>query len=218
MSNNHDRAAPKGLGAVKAAGNYAADIAPVHQAHGDGYNTTLYLDAKERKFIEEFSVCNFVGITKAWGKKQLRLKSCRAVHGIFHLADLVVVYMYFWNFHHDPWGNDPIWLVAVCSGLFCGFKPLKDGRYVTPKSDTILQSTTNIMLQQLARNRGMIVEERPIDFEKEIENFKEVGIVAAVKDWLVVSNISCFYPYLVKSSHLTNIFQTGWNRQLEDFV
>lgn len=54
-------------------------------------------------------------------------------------------------------------------------KPLKDGRYVTPKSDTILQSTTNIMLQQLARNRGMIVEERPIDFEKEIENFKEVG-------------------------------------------
>jgi len=80
---------------------------------------------------------------------------------------------------------------------------------VTPKSDTILQSTTNIMLQQLARNRGMIVEERPIDFEKEIENFKEVGIVAAVKDWLVVSNISCFYPYLVKSSHLTSIFQTG---------
>ena len=51
---------------------------------------------------------------------------------------------------------------------------------MTPKSDTILQSTTNIMLQQLARNRGMIVEERPIDFEKEIENFKEVGIVAAV--------------------------------------
>lgn len=64
MSLNHDRAAPKGLGAVKAAGNYAADIAPVHQAHGEGYNTTLYLDAKDRKFIEEFSVCNFVGITK----------------------------------------------------------------------------------------------------------------------------------------------------------
>ena len=39
---------------------------------------------------------------------------------------------------------------------------------MTPKSDTILQSTKNIMLQQLARDRGMIVEERPIDFEKEI--------------------------------------------------
>ena len=31
------------------------------------------------------------------------------------------------------------------------------------------------MLQQLARDKGMIVEERPIDFEKEIEDFKEVG-------------------------------------------
>lgn len=37
------------------------------------------------------------------------------------------------------------------------------------------QSTTNIMLQQLARDKGMKVEERPIDFEKEIEDFKEVG-------------------------------------------
>lgn len=55
---------------------------------------------------------------------------------------------------------------------------LKDGRYVTPKSDTILQSTTNIMLQQLARDRGMIVEERPIDFEEEIGNLKEVGALA----------------------------------------
>ena len=51
----------------------------------------------------------------------------------------------------------------------------KDGHYITPKSDTILQSTTNIMLQQLARDRGMIVEERPIDFQAEISNFKEIG-------------------------------------------
>ena len=64
VSTNHDRAAPKGLGAVKAAGNYAADLSPVHGAHAQGYNTTLYLDAKERKYVEEFSVCNFVGITK----------------------------------------------------------------------------------------------------------------------------------------------------------
>ena len=64
MSSDHDRAAPKGLGSVKAAGNYAADLSPVHGAHAQGYNTTLYLDAKERKYVEEFSVCNFVGITK----------------------------------------------------------------------------------------------------------------------------------------------------------
>ena len=80
VSNHHDRAAPKGLGAVKAAGNYAADIAPVHQAHGEGYNTTLYLDAKERKFIEEFSVCNFVGITKAGN---FWWKTCGTFVGIY---------------------------------------------------------------------------------------------------------------------------------------
>merc|ERR1719188_2750607 len=95
----HDRAAPRGTGAVKAAGNYAADLEPVHDAKERGYGTTLYLDAKERRYIEEFSVCNFVGITK-------------------------------------------------------------DGKYVTPKSDTILASTTNIMLQQLAKARGLKVEER----------------------------------------------------------
>ena len=60
------------------------------------------------------------------------------------------------------------------AGVTCGWIK-KDGRYITPKSDTILQSTTNIMLQQLARDRGMIVEERPIDFHAEISNFKEIG-------------------------------------------
>ena len=33
--------------------------------------------------------------------------------------------------------------------------------------------------------------------------------------WLVVSNIFYFHPYLGKVSILTNIFQTGWNRQLD---
>merc|ERR1719188_2923180 len=60
----HDRAAPRGTGAVKAAGNYAADLEPVHSAKELGFGTTLYLDAKERRYVEEFSVCNFVGITK----------------------------------------------------------------------------------------------------------------------------------------------------------
>jgi branched-subunit amino acid aminotransferase/4-amino-4-deoxychorismate lyase len=50
-----------------------------------------YLDAKFKRYVEEFSVANFCGITR-------------------------------------------------------------DGRYVTPTSDTILASTTNIMLQQ-ARHR-----------------------------------------------------------------
>ena len=33
--------------------------------------------------------------------------------------------------------------------------------------------------------------------------------------WLVVSNMFYFHPYLGKISNLTNIFQLGWNHQLE---
>merc|ERR1719235_452372 len=49
VSEHHDRAAPMGTGNVKAGGNYAADLQPVHAAHKLGYNTTLYLDAKEKR-------------------------------------------------------------------------------------------------------------------------------------------------------------------------
>ena len=35
-----------------------------------------------------------------------------------------------------------------------------------------------------------------------------------VRNWVVVSNIFYFYPYLGKIPILTNIFQRGWNHQL----
>ena len=38
-----------------------------------------------------------------------------------------------------------------------------------------------------------------------------------IKDWLVVSKIFYFHPYLGKISNLTNIFQRGWNHQLEEY-
>jgi len=57
-----DRAAPQGTGAVKAGGNYAADLLPLKQAKAQGFGTTLYLDCVERKYVEEFSVSNFIGI------------------------------------------------------------------------------------------------------------------------------------------------------------
>ena len=59
-----DRAAPKGTGDVKAGGNYAADLLPLKVAKAGGFGTTLYLDAAEHKYIEEFSVSNLVGISK----------------------------------------------------------------------------------------------------------------------------------------------------------
>ena len=36
-----------------------------------------------------------------------------------------------------------------------------------------------------------------------------------IKNWVVVSNIFYFHPHLGKWSKLTNIFQLGWNHQLE---
>lgn len=115
VSEDHDRAAPRGTGAVKAAGNYAADLNPVHSAQAKGYNTTLYLDAQEQRYIEEFSVANFIGITK-------------------------------------------------------------EGVYVTPSSSTILASTTNELLMQIAQSKGITVERRPIDFNTEIQDFAEIGM------------------------------------------
>ena len=41
--------------------------------------------------------------------------------------------------------------------------------------------------------------------------------VWVLETWVVVSNIFYFHPYLGKWSNLTDIFQMGWNHQLETF-
>jgi len=64
VSRDFDRAAPRGTGDVKAGGNYAADLLPLKIAKAEGFGTTLYLDAVEQKYVEEFSVSNFLGISK----------------------------------------------------------------------------------------------------------------------------------------------------------
>ncbi len=50
----------------------------------------------------------------------------------------------------------------------------KDGTYVTPKSNSILPSITNITLQQLAKDQGIPIEVRPIAFD-EVTEFAEVA-------------------------------------------
>ncbi len=49
-----------------------------------------------------------------------------------------------------------------------------DNRYLTPSSDSILPSITNMSLQQLAADMGMKVEKRPIHVN-ELSYFKEAG-------------------------------------------
>ena len=58
----YDRAAPLGTGTIKVGGNYAASLVPGHKAHEAGYSAVLYLDAKEKKYIDECGPANFFGI------------------------------------------------------------------------------------------------------------------------------------------------------------
>lgn len=108
----YDRAAPLGTGRYKVGGNYAASLAANKMAHDAGYASEFYLDAKEKKYIDECGAANFFGI--------------------------------------------------------------KDGKYITPKSSSILPSITNRSLQQLAKDLGMEVEVRPIP-EEELSTFDEAG-------------------------------------------
>ena len=108
----YDRAAPLGTGRYKVGGNYAASLRANHIAHEAGYSCEFYLDAKEKKYIDECGAANFFGI--------------------------------------------------------------KDGKYITPKSTSILPSITNRSLQQLALDLGLEVECRQIP-EEELETFEEAG-------------------------------------------
>ena len=107
-----DRAAPLGTGHIKVGGNYAASLYPADRAKNEGYASVLFLDAKEKKFIDEAGPANFFGI--------------------------------------------------------------KGNTFVTPESDTILPSITNMSVQTLAKDMGMDVEVRNVEVD-ELEEFDEVG-------------------------------------------
>ena len=107
-----DRVAPKGTGRWKVGGNYAASLEAGEKAHEMGYSAVLYLDPKEKKYIDECGPANFFAI--------------------------------------------------------------KDGKYITPASESILPSITNMSLQQLAQDLGVEVERRQIPLE-ELETIQEAA-------------------------------------------
>ncbi len=109
---DHDRAAPLGTGHLKVGGNYAASMSSMAEAQAQGFATAMYLDAKEKKFIDECGPANFFGI--------------------------------------------------------------KNNTYITPKSQSILPSITNMSLQALAESLGMKTEVRPVPIE-ELAEFEEAG-------------------------------------------
>ena len=107
-----DRAAPLGTGTYKVGGNYAASLRGVMKAHDAGYNSPMYLDTKEKKYIDEIGAANFFAI--------------------------------------------------------------KGNSYITPKSESILVSITNMSIIQLAEEAGMKIERRPVAVE-DLETFDEAG-------------------------------------------
>lgn len=109
---NFDRAAPQGTGRFKVGGNYAASLKALNLAKTQGYSTVLYLDPKEKKYIDECGPANFFAF--------------------------------------------------------------KGDSYITPKSDSILPSITNMSFQQIALDNGLKVEARPIPAE-ELATFDEAA-------------------------------------------
>ena len=101
---DYDRVAPKGTGRWKVGGNYAASLQAGEHAHELGYSAVLYLDPKEKKYLDECGPANFFAI--------------------------------------------------------------KNGKYITPASDSILPSVTNKSLMQLARDMGIEVEQRHITVDE----------------------------------------------------
>jgi branched-chain amino acid aminotransferase len=107
-----DRAAPLGTGIFKVGGNYAASMRAIIAARNGGYANTIFLDAREKKYIDECGPANFFGI--------------------------------------------------------------KNNTYVTPKSESILNSITNMSLIEIAESIGMKTERRQIPVE-ELSEFTETG-------------------------------------------
>ena len=54
------RSAPGGTGYAKTGGNYSASLLPIAQAQKDGYDNIIWLDARERKYVEEMGAMNIM--------------------------------------------------------------------------------------------------------------------------------------------------------------
>jgi branched-chain amino acid aminotransferase len=65
------RAAPGGLGGVKAAANYAASLYAAVHAKKDGYAQVLWLDGLEHEYIEEVGTMNLFVLLSSSGRDEL---------------------------------------------------------------------------------------------------------------------------------------------------
>jgi branched-chain amino acid aminotransferase len=62
IARDFDRTAPKGTGQYKVGGNYAASLRAGERAAKEGFASVLFVDSKEKKYIDEAGPANFFGI------------------------------------------------------------------------------------------------------------------------------------------------------------
>ena len=64
VTDHYHRAAPKGIGNIKAIGNYSASLLPLSEAKDEGFDEVIYLDAANEEYIEEVGSANMFIIKK----------------------------------------------------------------------------------------------------------------------------------------------------------
>jgi branched-chain amino acid aminotransferase len=80
---DYDRCAPLGTGHIKVGGNYAASLKPAHRAKEEGFASVIFLEAKEKKYIDEAGPANFFGIK---GKKYITPDSSSVLPSITNMS------------------------------------------------------------------------------------------------------------------------------------
>lgn len=80
---DYDRAAANGTGQVKVGGNYASSLYSQELAHQRGYDTVVYLDPREKKYIDECGAANFFGIK---GNKYITAESSSILPSITNMS------------------------------------------------------------------------------------------------------------------------------------
>src|SRR5688500_17835444 len=58
VAEHHTRAAVGGMGSAKTGGNYASSLAPQQEAIDKGYDQVVFLDAIDRRYVEELGGMN----------------------------------------------------------------------------------------------------------------------------------------------------------------
>ena len=81
VEEHHIRAAPGGTGEAKTIGNYAASLAATEAARAAGYQQVLWLDAVERRYVDEVGAMN-IAFVYADGRLRTPALSGAILHGV----------------------------------------------------------------------------------------------------------------------------------------